>query len=58
MINGEEITDSNIIASKFCYYFTDIGPRLSKNFKMAKNINGKDFQAFQEIDDISILKII
>ena len=30
MINGEEITDSNIIANKFCKYFTDIGPSLAK----------------------------
>ena len=42
-INGEEITDSNIIAYKFCKYFTDIGPSLAKNIKMPKNINVEDF---------------
>ena len=43
MINGEEITDSNIIANTFCKYFTDIRPSLAKNIKMPKNINVKDF---------------
>ena len=65
-INGEEITDSNIIANKFCKYFTDIGPSLAKNIKMAKNINVKDFLTgthsctfqFKQIDAISILRII
>ena len=65
-INGEEITDSNIIANKFCKYFTDIGPSLTKNMKMPKNINVKDFLTgthsctfqFKQIDDISILRII
>ena len=54
-INGEEITDSNIIANQFC-----------KNIKMPKNINVKDFLTgthsctvqFKQIDDISILRII
>ena len=41
--NGEEITDSNIIANKFCKYFTDIGRSIAKNIKMPKNINVKDF---------------
>ena len=27
IMNGEEIIDSNIIASKFCKYFIDIGSR-------------------------------
>ena len=65
-INGEEITDSNIIANTFCKYFTFIGPSLAKNIKMPKNINGKDFLTgmhscrfqFKKIDDISILRII
>ena len=65
-INGEEITDSNIIANKFCKYFTDIGPCLAKNIKMPKNINVKDFLTgthgctfqFKQIDDISTLRII
>ena len=35
-INGEEITDLNIIAKKNCKYFTDIGPSLAKNIKMSK----------------------
>ena len=42
MINGEEITDSNIKAHTFCKYFTDIGPSLAKNIKMSKNFNAKD----------------
>ena len=66
MINGEEITDSNIIANTFCKYFTDNGPSLSKNIKMPQNINAKDFLTgthnctfqFKNINDISILKII
>ena len=65
-INGEEITDSNIIAYQFCKYFTDIGPSLAKNIKMPKNINVKDFLTgthnctfqFKQIDDILILRII
>ena len=63
-INGEEITNSNIIANKFCKYFTDIGPSLAKNIKMPKNINVKDFLTgthnctfqFKKIDDISIIR--
>ena len=66
MINREEIIDSNIIANKFCKYFTDIGPSLAKNIKMPENINAKDFLTgthsctfqFKNIDDISILEII
>ena len=66
MINGEELTDSNIIANTFCKYFTDIGPSLTKNIKMPQNINGKDFLTgthnckFQckKIDNILILRII
>ena len=42
-INGEEITDSNIIANKFCKYFTDIGPSLAKNIKMPKTLTLKIF---------------
>ena len=42
-INGEEITDSNIIANKFCKYFTDIGPSLAKNIKMPKTLTVKIF---------------
>ena len=65
-INGEEINDSNIIANKFCKYFTDIEPSLAKNIKMPKNINVEDFLTgthnctfqFKKIDDISILRII
>ena len=65
-INGEEITYSNIIANKFCKYFTDIGPSLAKNIKMPKNINVGDFLTgthsctfqFKKIYDISILRII
>ena len=64
-INGEEITNSNIIANQFCKYFTDIGPSLAKNIKMPKNINVKDFLTgthnctfqFKKIDDISIIRI-
>ena len=63
MINGEESTDSNIIANKFCKYFTDIGPSLAKNIKMPQDINAKDFLTgthnctfqFENIDDILIL---
>ena len=64
--NGEKITDSNIIANKFCKYFTDIGPSLAKNIKMPKNIDVEDFPTgthsstfqFKKIDDILILRII
>ena len=66
VINGEEITDSNIKANKFCKYFTDIRPSLAKNIKIPQNINAKEFLTgthnctfqFKNIDDISILKII
>ena len=66
MINGEKITGLNIIANKFCKYFTDIGPSLAKKRKMPKNFNVKDFLngthnctfQFKKIDDISILRII
>ena len=66
MVNGKEITDSNIIANKFCKYFTDVRPSLTKKIKMLKNINVKYFLTgthnckFQckKIDDISILRII
>ena len=32
-----------IIANKFCKYVADIGPSLTKNIKMPKNNNVKDF---------------
>ena len=43
LINGEEITDANNIANKFCEYFTNIGPSLAKNINMSKNIKVEDF---------------
>ena len=39
MINGEKPTDSNIIANKFCKYFTDVGSKPRKKHKNAQNIN-------------------
>ena len=41
LINGDEITDANNIANKFCEYFTNIGPILAKNINMPKNIRLK-----------------
>ena len=42
-INGEEIPDSNIIANKFCKYFTDIEPSLAKDIEMSKTLTLKIF---------------
>ena len=36
LINGEDITDANNMANKFCEYFTNIGPSLAKNINMPK----------------------
>ena len=66
LINGEDITDTNNIANKFCEYFTNIGPSLAKNIIMPKNIKVEDFLTstrnctfqFYKTDDSSILKII
>ena len=66
MINGEEITYSNIITNTFCKYFTDIGPSPAKNIQMFKKNNFKDFLTgthnctflFKTIDDISIIRIM
>ena len=66
LINGEEITDANNIANKFCEYFTNIGPSFAKHINMPKNIKVEDFFPstrnctfqFYKTDDSSILKII
>ena len=66
LINGEEMTDANNIANKFCEYLTNIGDSFTKNINMTKNIKVEDFLTstrnctfqFYKTDDSSILKII
>ena len=63
MINGEEVTDSAIIANTVCKYLTDIGPSLAKNIKMPENFNAKDFltgkhSSLRKLTTFSILGLI
>ena len=44
-LKKKKLTDTNIIANKFCEYFTDIVLNLAKTRKMPQNINVQAQQA-------------